>query len=449
MSVEKRPGSKYWQVRFEHEGVTVKKSAKTTSKREAELYEAKLKADLIEQLARAEREGPQHAWSEATAKFERENGALASWERTARDLAALTEHLTADVWVRRISYTTLLDVQGELQKRLVRGNGWKTKRTWKPETVNRALRVCGWVLNRCASEDWSDDYDESGNRVPWLAKVPTIPQIDVPTFEPPNVNREKVCELLDRFPMHTADASVLALATGLRLSNVTGLRRDRIDRNRCCCWVPGYESKNGDPIPVPLNDDAMEVIGRWEALHAERDAEWLAHWRAHGEPEGEPDPTQYLIVYRCRAPIQRLTTRAWKRECAGVGLPWLTFHKLRHIWASWQAQAGTSTRILQWLGGWKSAQMPARYTHLDASILTPYASNTLLRPAAPAIILPPSYDQAPRPAQTAPGAPAAALSAAVPENQHEGDVTPCFGGKGGTRTLDPGIMRTQHKKKVA
>ena len=37
------------------------------------------------------------------------------------------------------------------------------------------------------------------------------------------------------------------------------------------------------------------------------------------------------------------------------------FHDLRHTWASWHRQAGTSCDELKDLGGWKSRQMVDRY----------------------------------------------------------------------------------------
>ena len=45
--------------------------------------------------------------------------------------------------------------------------------------------------------------------------------------------------------------AMLALATGLRKSNVAGLEWNRIDLERRCCYIPGYQSKGGEPIPVP------------------------------------------------------------------------------------------------------------------------------------------------------------------------------------------------------
>jgi integrase len=110
--------------------------------------------------------------------------------------------------------------------------------------------------------------------------------------------------------------------------------------------VPGYESKSGEPIPVPLNDDAIDVLMRWQKLHAKAGKRWSV------------DAHRYVFVYRCRAPIHQVTTKMWRREARAAGLAWVTFHTLRHAWASWQIQAGTSTRILQWMGGWASEQMP-------------------------------------------------------------------------------------------
>jgi integrase len=43
------------------------------------------------------------------------------------------------------------------------------------------------------------------------------------------------------------------------------------------------------------------------------------------------------------------------------GLTDLRFHDLRHTWASWHRQVGTSCDELKDLGGWKSRQMVDRY----------------------------------------------------------------------------------------
>jgi integrase len=49
------------------------------------------------------------------------------------------------------------------------------------------------------------------------------------------------------------------------------------------------------------------------------------------------------------------------------------FHDLRHTWASWHVQSGTSLPELMELGGWKSYEMVLRYAHLAPEKLSSVA----------------------------------------------------------------------------
>ena len=50
------------------------------------------------------------------------------------------------------------------------------------------------------------------------------------------------------------------------------------------------------------------------------------------------------------------------------------FHDLRHTWASWHRQAGTSCDELKDLGGWKSRVMVDRYAKFATEHLAAAAS---------------------------------------------------------------------------
>ena len=90
---------------------------------------------------------------------------------------------------------------------------------------------------------------------------------------------------------------------------------------------------------------------------------------------------------------------------------------VRHAWASWQVQAKTPLRILQEPGGWATLEMPLRYAHLDLGHLAEYADRTLL------------------------GDDSRRESVRLGNGQlDEGSQAIDLNGKGGTRTLDPGIM---------
>jgi integrase len=57
-----------------------------------------------------------------------------------------------------------------------------------------------------------------------------------------------------------------------------------------------------------------------------------------------------------------------------AGIKDFRFHDLRHTWASWHRQAGTSCDELKDLGGWKSRQMVDRYAKFATENLLAAAS---------------------------------------------------------------------------
>lgn len=84
--------------------------------------------------------------------------------------------------------------------------------------------------------------------------------------------------------------------------------------------------------------------------------------------------TRYCFTYKGE-PIKRaITNHAWYAAVERVGLTDLMFHDLRHTWASWHRQAGTSSDELKDLGGWKSRQMVDRYAKFATEQLTVAAS---------------------------------------------------------------------------
>ena len=98
---------------------------------------------------------------------------------------------------------------------------------------------------------------------------------------------------------------------------------------------------------VPLNRDAVQV------LEAERDKHPVFCFTFRGEP----------IAWE-------LTNSAWKQATRKAGVTDFRFHDLRHTWASWHRQAGTSCDELKDLGGWKSRVMVDRYAKFATEHLT-------------------------------------------------------------------------------
>ena len=75
------------------------------------------------------------------------------------------------------------------------------------------------------------------------------------------------------------------------------------------------------------------------------------------------------------SPIRwELSNSAWHTSLGEAGIEDLRFHDLRHTWASWHRQAGTSCDELKELGGWKSRSMVDRYAKYATEHLAAAAS---------------------------------------------------------------------------
>jgi integrase len=70
---------------------------------------------------------------------------------------------------------------------------------------------------------------------------------------------------------------------------------------------------------------------------------------------------RFCFTYRGKPIAWELTNNAWHTAVRKAGIEDFRFHDLRHTWASWHRQAGTSCDELKDLGGWKSRVMVDRY----------------------------------------------------------------------------------------
>ena len=68
---------------------------------------------------------------------------------------------------------------------------------------------------------------------------------------------------------------------------------------------------------------------------------------------------EFVFTYQGK-PIQQCNTKAWRKALERAGIENFRWHDLRHTWASWHIQNGTTLQELQQLGGWSSVEMVLR-----------------------------------------------------------------------------------------
>ena len=151
--------------------------------------------------------------------------------------------------------------------------------------------------------------------------------------------REEADRLIEVLPTHMKPIVEFALATGCRAGENLGLEWSRVDLDRKVAWLDHGTTKSGDGRGIPLNADAVAALESTRVQHP-----------------------RWCFTFAGKR-IQQTST-AWDKAKQRARIEDFRFHDLRHTWASWHVQSGTSLPELMELRGWKSYEMVLRYAHL-------------------------------------------------------------------------------------
>jgi integrase len=148
------------------------------------------------------------------------------------------------------------------------------------------------------------------------------------------LSREEIRLLLDACSGDLQDLIMLSLGTGMRATEVLTIDRDHTDLKRGVVTL--VDTKNGDRRLVPLPSDVVAMLQQRPAPIRE----WFSGWNL------------YRLVHAMSRAIQH------------VGLKGVTFHTLRHTFASHAVMNGVDLFTVGKLLGHKTIQQTQRYAHL-------------------------------------------------------------------------------------
>jgi integrase len=258
------------------------------------------------------------------------------------------------------------DLQG-LYVALLTEPSRRTQKPLAPATVARIRSVVSDALNQAVANKKLHVNPNSGVKLPANLKTSRTREMVVYTEEQLNT-------LLDAAKDSTLHTEVLLGATtGMRLGEVLALKWDDIDWERKTVRVDeatefsqakgnrlkGPKSESGKRI-IPLMGYAVEPLRRHRiqqtAYRSETDASW--------NPTG-------LVCPRKDGGLQAVATvssyfdRFAKRLAKATGLPEITFHQLRHTYASLMLHQGTQiTEVSRLLGHSSIIVTLGIYAHL-------------------------------------------------------------------------------------
>jgi integrase len=259
------------------------------------------------------------------------NDAVLRWCAESQHKRSLFSDKSKFRWLdQHLNGVLLIDITRDKIERIAQ---IKEKGGASPATVNRMLAIVRAILRK-AEREWE-----------WLDKAPIVRMRKEDNKRIRWITLEEAEHVKSELPDHLASAMEFTLHTGFRESNTANLEWSEINFDRCHAFVPASKSKSRKAIAVPLNARAMEVVKKQMGKHS-----------------------RFVFSYKGKL-IKRLNTRAWTNALKRAGIKDFRWHDLRHTWASWHVQNGTSLQELQQLGGWANFEMVLRYAHLSSDHL--------------------------------------------------------------------------------
>jgi integrase len=200
-------------------------------------------------------------------------------------------------------------------------------------SANRVLAILRAALNR-----------------PSVRKLARIDWQEVRPFRDATANRIRYLNAAESRKLINATAPEFrplvraALLTGCRYGELVALKGSDFDGRR----VHVRESKSGKPRVVPLTAEGVEFF-KAQAAGLATDA--LLFTRPDGQPWGKSHQA-----------------RPMQAACKAAGIPPVSFHELRHSYASALAQKGTSLQVIAAALGHADTRITERhYSHIGPS----------------------------------------------------------------------------------
>ncbi len=305
----KRPGSPYWYC------TKTRQSTKTVNRKLAEEFARKA---LTARWRRDELGDARKQWDDVVTEWLEAKEGTAS---RAQDKMILARF--GDLLARRD-----IEAVDEITAEVVSQYAKTVKASCSASTANRHLNTVRAVLRKALG-----------------AKAPLVEAYKLPKREPKWLTLEQLNTILPHLPPDVADMAIIAVQTGMRASNVKGLKWSWIRGN--VAIVPAIETKTGRTYTVPLSAKAQTVLKK----------------------RRETSNSAYVFSQDIRV------RHWWEKARDAAGFPDIRWHDLRHTWASLHTQAGTPDRVLAQMGGWASTRMLENYAHLSTEHLEKYADH--------------------------------------------------------------------------
>ncbi|OPY69209.1 MAG: Tyrosine recombinase XerC [Syntrophorhabdaceae bacterium PtaU1.Bin034] len=264
------------------------------------------------------------------------------------DESRYTHHLKPEFDEKRLDEISALDIEG-FKNKLAKGGRMRRedhKKAGKAPglslaTVKQCLALIREIYNK--ANDWGL-YE--GKNPLTKVKMPKVKNARERFLT--HKEAEALLTELKSVSSNTHDISLISLHCGLRANEIFSLKGQDIQLSQEIIHV--VDAKNGESRDAYMTDDVKEIL---KARTPQEPEEYVFKDKRHGGKIKNVSQAFMKAVERLRF-NQGITDRRKK----------VTFHTLRHTFASWLALQGESLLTIAELLGHKTLDMVKRYAHL-------------------------------------------------------------------------------------
>ncbi|MCG6972218.1 MAG: tyrosine-type recombinase/integrase [Desulfobacterales bacterium] len=200
-------------------------------------------------------------------------------------------------------------------------------------TINRELSALKRMLNLGARQT-----------PPKVDRVPYIPMLKENNVRKGFFEHAEFMALRDNLPDYLKGFATFAYKTGWRVSEITGLTWNQVDRNQGIVWLETGDTKNDEGRTVYLDDELQEIFQKqWDNRKRSRKL----------TPYVFPnmDGTDRISDFR----------GSWNKACKDAKMGKRLFHDFRRTAVRNMVRAGIPERVAMMISGHKTRSVFERY----------------------------------------------------------------------------------------
>ncbi len=208
-------------------------------------------------------------------------------------------------------------------------------------SANKTISMIRAAYNK--AETWGYFKETFKNPV---AKITLFKEQSRDRFMEPNELQRFFKALFEEENTTIRDYVFISLMTGARKANVLAMRWKDVAFHSKLWRIPGEVMKNGSPLTVPLNNEAIAILEQRKAQQGS------SHEYVFPSPESK---TGHLVEPK----------KGWNRILKRAGITNLRIHDLRRTLGSYQAMSGVTTAVIGKTLGHKSQAATAVYERMN------------------------------------------------------------------------------------